>query len=143
MSKKIGTLRNLDVRTLWASEAKDFTPWLAKEENIERFGNALGQYWSKHFESDPIERVYVVYFLEGVFDEPDPSPFHLHIHLIPRTAKLGRLLRKKTENGSTINAWKIYKLHEHPGLPKEYKKCKGPAEDLMDALEKYLDKASD
>ena len=42
MSKKIGTLRLLDVRTLWPSEARDFTPWLAKEENIERFGNALG-----------------------------------------------------------------------------------------------------
>ena len=42
MSKEMGTLRLLDVRTIWANEATDFTPWLADEENIEHLGNALG-----------------------------------------------------------------------------------------------------
>ena len=42
MTKKIGTLKLLDVRTLWANEARDFTPWLAQEDNIAHLGDALG-----------------------------------------------------------------------------------------------------
>jgi hypothetical protein len=42
MNKKIGDLKLLDVRTLWQDEAINFTPWLAREENIGRLGDALG-----------------------------------------------------------------------------------------------------
>jgi hypothetical protein len=42
MSKELGELRTVDVRTLWPSEAQDFTPWLAREENIGKLGEALG-----------------------------------------------------------------------------------------------------
>jgi hypothetical protein len=38
----MGTLRLLDVRTVWANEATGFTPWLADEDNIQHLGNALG-----------------------------------------------------------------------------------------------------
>lgn len=31
-----------DLRTVWPKEAKDFTPWLAKEENISILGDAIG-----------------------------------------------------------------------------------------------------
>lgn len=31
---KIGKLEKVDIRKLWQGEASDFTPWLAKEENI-------------------------------------------------------------------------------------------------------------
>ena len=31
---KIGKLKKIDIRELWNGEATDFTPWLAKEENI-------------------------------------------------------------------------------------------------------------
>lgn len=31
-----------DLRTVWPHEAQDFTPWLAKEENIEILSNAIG-----------------------------------------------------------------------------------------------------
>ena len=43
MSQDMGTLRLLDVRTTWAHEAADFTPWLADEDNIEHLGDALLQ----------------------------------------------------------------------------------------------------
>lgn len=42
MSEKLGTLKRVDVRSLWPDEAADFTPWLAREENIARLGEALG-----------------------------------------------------------------------------------------------------
>lgn len=33
---KLGTLRIInDLRIVWSDEARDFTPWLAKEENLE------------------------------------------------------------------------------------------------------------
>jgi hypothetical protein len=38
----LGALKRLDVRNIWPNEAADFTPWLAKEENISRLGEALG-----------------------------------------------------------------------------------------------------
>ena len=37
---ELGSLKRLDPRSIWAMEARDFTPWLA--ENLERLGEALG-----------------------------------------------------------------------------------------------------
>jgi hypothetical protein len=42
MSKTLGDIKRLDVRTAWEHEAVDFTPWLAKEENLKQLGDELG-----------------------------------------------------------------------------------------------------
>lgn len=42
MSDKLGTLKRVEVRTLWPDETTDFTPWLAREENMVELGEALG-----------------------------------------------------------------------------------------------------
>ena len=80
---------------------------------IKKVEIALYEYWAKSFQSDPIERMYVIYFFESCFDKPTPSLYHLHIHLIPRTKRLGDLLRQYTNDSSSILAWDIYKLSRH------------------------------
>jgi len=39
---KIGRLEKVDLRTLWKKEYRDFTPWLAQEENIKILSDAIG-----------------------------------------------------------------------------------------------------
>lgn len=39
---KLGKIEKLDLRDIWANEASDFTPWLAKEENIKLLGDTIG-----------------------------------------------------------------------------------------------------
>jgi len=39
---KLGTLEKVDIRSIWPSEARDFTPWLAQEENIAILSEAIG-----------------------------------------------------------------------------------------------------
>ena len=40
--EKLGILTKEDVRKFWEDEARDFTPWLAREENIGLLGEAIG-----------------------------------------------------------------------------------------------------
>ena len=43
MSKsKLGKLISINPRSYWENEASDFTPWLAKEENLELLGETIG-----------------------------------------------------------------------------------------------------
>lgn len=38
----LGTLEKVETREIWKNEATDFTPWLAKQENIDRLGELIG-----------------------------------------------------------------------------------------------------
>ena len=38
MSIHLGRLKKVDLREFFKDEAKDFTPWLAEEENLEFLG---------------------------------------------------------------------------------------------------------
>lgn len=38
----LGTLRSVDPREIWPTEDRDFTPWLAREGNIDLLGKAVG-----------------------------------------------------------------------------------------------------
>ena len=40
--KDLGRLTRVDLRYIWNSEANDFTPWLAREENLGILGETLG-----------------------------------------------------------------------------------------------------
>jgi hypothetical protein len=39
---QLGRLEKLDLRTFWKKEATDFTPWLAREENIQLLSETIG-----------------------------------------------------------------------------------------------------
>jgi hypothetical protein len=39
---ELGDLTNVDPREVWPDEAQDFTPWLAKEKNLDRLANTIG-----------------------------------------------------------------------------------------------------
>ena len=41
-SNGLGRLSRVDLREIWVSESSDFTPWLAREENLEILGETLG-----------------------------------------------------------------------------------------------------
>jgi hypothetical protein len=38
----LGRLEKVDLRTVWLGEASDFTPWLAREENLKLLGDTIG-----------------------------------------------------------------------------------------------------
>lgn len=40
--EKLGRIERVDLRTIWTTEDRDFTPWLARKENLEILGEALG-----------------------------------------------------------------------------------------------------
>lgn len=40
--KTLGTLQQVDLRAIWASEAGSFTPWLGTDANIKLLGDAIG-----------------------------------------------------------------------------------------------------
>jgi hypothetical protein len=42
LEKPLGRLDRVDLREVWVNEAGDFTPWLAREENIQLLGEAIG-----------------------------------------------------------------------------------------------------
>lgn len=39
---ELGRLERMDLRPVWQSEAGDFTPWLAQEDNLKLLGDAIG-----------------------------------------------------------------------------------------------------
>ena len=121
----------MEIADLTRSEAAALGP------NIQRIDAALRQYWSISFSDDLIKRLYVLHFHEGPFDEK-PSPYHLHLHLIPRTQKLRALLR----TGTDIIAYDIYKVSKAPTFPAEYKVDEPRAERLATFLKSALQSAS-
>ncbi len=42
MEKKLGELKPVKLREIWGHEERDFTPWLAEEENLKRLGDTIG-----------------------------------------------------------------------------------------------------
>ena len=42
MKTSLGKLEKVELRDVWESESSDFTPWLAKDENIKVLGKEIG-----------------------------------------------------------------------------------------------------
>ena len=44
MKTSLGKLEKVELRDVWESESSDFTPWLAKDENIKVLGEEIGRH---------------------------------------------------------------------------------------------------
>ena len=42
MTKLLGKLERVELRDVWATEDRDFTPWLAREEHLELLAETIG-----------------------------------------------------------------------------------------------------
>lgn len=42
MGKQLGKFQKVELRDFWADEARDFTPWLVKEDNIQQLSETIG-----------------------------------------------------------------------------------------------------
>jgi len=54
MTKSIGTLRKVNLRTVWEHEAHHFTPWLAEHQNLQLLGEAVGMQLEPVSEEEPV-----------------------------------------------------------------------------------------
>ncbi len=90
---------------------------------------SLKSYWKKEWPQDRLDRLYVTYFFDSVFDN-SPTEYHLHIHLIPRTRKMRSLISK----GGSINCWEIYKIAKLDGFPEEYLRYEERVDKLINEL---------
>lgn len=100
-------------------------------EHIKNIDKHLRAYWEGRFPTDLIQRMYVCHFSEGTADRP-----HLHFHLIPRTQKMGELL--KADNDNCIRAWDIYTLNRHKELPTAYLLGHAQSNEIARQLMSYL-----
>lgn len=51
---KLGQLEQLNLEAIWPNEAQDFTPWLAREENLRLLGEELGLSLERATEEVPV-----------------------------------------------------------------------------------------
>ena len=59
--KSLGKLEKVELREIWQTEGQDFTPWLAREENLEMLGEVIGielNWKSKRKISDRLEQIF-------------------------------------------------------------------------------------
>ena len=113
--------------------------------NVQVLDEILTRYWTLEFPSDPVERVYVVYFFESEFTRPKPKElWHLHIHVIPRPHDLAEdgLLRV-TKNGATwSDGWRLPHITDKDAFPKRYRltpdNCVARSSKLMDYIRHEL-----
>ncbi len=74
--------------------------------NIQNIDRVVSDHFSSTF-SDPVERMYVVYF----FESASTHPYHLHIHLIPRMRTIENRLR----------AWEAPRATKSATFPNRYR----------------------
>ena len=117
--------------------------------NVKLVQQLLDDYWSETFPKDKIVRLYMTYFFESVFNTPKASPYHLHIHLIPRLELLEPVLREYSdglvndedeyEMVSTINAWRTPTITTQRAFPNEYRKNDKSYKKLMEWLKNRIE----
>ena len=73
--------------------------------NLRKLETGIYKYWKGH--GRPVDRVYVMYFLEGQLEAG--HEWHFHVHVVPRFQELKRLMGKP-HMPEEIDAYQIAKL---------------------------------
>ena len=88
--------------------------------------SAMFKIWNKIYPSDELQRIHITIFMESEFDEPDVIPevrkfFHIHTHIIPRSIKTGRLIRRHLNRIQQYVPWDDYLVTSRMMCLEEYK----------------------
>jgi diadenosine tetraphosphate (Ap4A) HIT family hydrolase len=107
--------------------------------NIQSLDAALTAYWTLQFPSDAVPRIYLVYFFESAFEEPEPKErFHLHMHVIPRFASLADALRCREGEATWVDGWRTPRLARENKVPEPYAKTSPMWNARVTSLMDYL-----
>jgi diadenosine tetraphosphate (Ap4A) HIT family hydrolase len=115
--------------------------------NLQALDRELTAYWEQQFPDDPLRRVYVLYFFETAFKSGARERFHLHVHVIPRSDRIGEALKGPDEDGIlSVDGWHIRTLTPDGKVPEPYSRTSPTwAEQvnrLMDYLREHLPRAA-
>ncbi len=102
-------------------QPKECVPQIAyiKDSNtLEQMGRAIKAVaagmitvWPKEFSGDRLQRVHTVSFMESHFDSrPSNKSFHVHIYLIPRSQRIGKLIRRHLNGVKQNVPWDDYQI---------------------------------
>ena len=77
--------------------------------------------WPKEFSGDRLQRVHTVSFMESHFDSrPSNESFHVHIHLIPRSQRIGKLIRRHLNGVKQNVPWDDYQIPRQIAHSREF-----------------------
>ena len=102
-NKKLGSLERIDLRVFWEDEAREFTPWLAQEQNLRLLGEAIGI----ELELESIESRVGAFKADIVAKEVDTEDRIIIENQIERTNHdhLGKLLTYASGLGAKVVVW--------------------------------------
>jgi hypothetical protein len=107
--------------------------------NISSLDGGLRAYWRLQYPSDPVEKVYVVYFFESPNEDPPPNErFHLHIHVIPRFKSLDHFLRCQPTGPTWPDGWEVAKLTKAGKVSEPYQRTSPMWEKRAESLMSFL-----
>src|SRR6266545_1786839 len=99
----LGRLEPVDLRTYWIDEARDFTPWLAQEENLALLGETIGI----ELELEGVEVRVGAFKADILAEEAGTGQYVLIENQLERTNHdhLGKLVTYASGLGATAVVW--------------------------------------
>jgi len=114
-----------------ALQPKECVSQIARIKNpntLEQMGRAIKEVaagmitvWPKEFSGDRLQRVHTVSFMESHFDfRSSNESFHVHIHLIPRSQRIGKLIRRYLNGVKQNVPWDDYQIPRQIAHSREF-----------------------
>jgi len=112
-------------------QPKECVPQIGSIKNqntLEQMGRAIKEVaagmiaiWPKEFSGDRLQRVHTVSFMESHFDSRRSNEsFHVHIHLIPRSQRIGKLIRRHLNGVKQNVPWDDYQIPRQIAHSREF-----------------------